>query len=124
MSNRIVVTTRLEEPKVFLVQNKGVEDILASIKYLPFMREKIGWVYSLVPRSTQICPELGIELHREEHTNSRSAFDIYLQEAMYYAQVNGHEQESLVLAQGLKIMMEAYKRAKAKEETTNKPVSP
>src|SRR5262245_29538958 len=119
-TNRIVVTTRLEEPKVFLVQGKGVEDILSAIKYLPFMREKIGWVYSLAPRSTQICPELGIELHREEHTNSRSAFDIYLQEALYYAQVNGHEVESLVLAQGLKVMMNAYKAAKAKEELVQK----
>jgi|SRR5262245_13424685 len=120
-SNHLVITTRLEEPKLFLVQGKEVEAIYSSLKFLPFCREKIGWIYTLSPNPTQLCPELGVQLNREAHSNTRSAFEIYLSEALYYAQINGHAQESLVLAQGLKIMMEAYKTAKAKEAVVAGP---
>lgn len=116
MSNLVLVTTEIEAPSVYLVQNRTVDEVVADFKHEAILAERRGWLYELKPSAQQhFNTSKLISLNFVRATTAASLADTYFRKALYYARINGHEKESEVLHRFTTTALQHLKDAKAKE---------
>lgn len=99
MSTHIVVTTHLEEPKVYLAQI-DYKDLIQSLRNDPYLAHQRNNVYALQPDPNpdhQPRTLNAIRLMKVGSTDDRSPATAHFQEALYFASQSGEVGEQMIL---------------------------
>ncbi len=123
MGALIVVKTKTEEPDVQLYQGTGGLDELTQIlRTEPDVWDLKTRVYALRPDSNSSrCIRGAIRLQQVYSQVQSSAAEVHLQEALYYARVDGSKTESEVLRGFLGVVHHHFKEAQDREERHQGP---
>lgn len=121
MGNYLIVKTKVEDPDVQMYQGE-LDTLKLQLRTEPDVWDLKAKVYAIAPDPNQSRGIRGaFRLLCVSSDHVQSAAEAHLQEALYYARIDGNKPESEVLGQFLKLVHSHYTEAKERETRVAAP---